>query len=504
MLLRITLERSHQNIIMSRNNIFDCFESNYKDAPNKTALIINDKSFSYQALYKDVKTLSCHLSKMGVIKGSNVVLFANNTIEFAVILLSCVYLGASITPLPLTLKGEGQLKALKYIKDPFIIGWFSVVDSILSSKLNLKNKCISLGRKIDNCYFYNDLMLEKKPLFEIDYDVSDDVNYIITMTSGSTGNPKPIVFTQATKLNRIFKATKDFYDLGDNEVVLVSTPLYHSLAQRSLLLPLLIGGTAVVLSKFNVKKWLDSVEKYQVSFLFAVSSQLESIANELEEDGYYQFNQLKTIVSSSALLKQNIKEKLLKVFNCDIHECYGASEVGVVSNFKMDKNSDKLGSVGKALPFVNIKIIDGEIVCKTNTIFKGYLKDNQTIDKGLDKEGYFHTGDLGYLDEDGYLYYQGRTKELIITGGINVYPSDIESVLNAIDGVQESAVIGVEDEHFGEVVCAIVQIDEKTCINDIKQVCLAKLIDYQQPRVYKIVDEFPRSALGKIMKKELQ
>ena len=85
-----------------------------------------------------------------------------------------------------------------------------------------------------------------------------------------------------------------------------------------------------------------------------------------------------------------------------------------------------------------------------------------------------------------------------------MYPSDIESVLNAIDGVQESAVIGVEDEHFGEVVCAIVQIDEKTCINDIKQVCLAKLIDYQQPRVYKIVDEFPRSALGKIMKKELQ
>ncbi len=485
---------------MLKNNVFDYFEQNYKRTPNKTALVLGDKHFSYQELYNEIKTVSYHLKNIGVKKGSNVVLFANNTIEFVVILLSCAYLGVIIIPLPLSLKSNNQINALKHIDEPFIVGWFSIVASIVSSNSSMKNKCVSLGRKVDNCYFYDDFIKEENIDFKVDYSVPIDADYIVTMTSGSTGSPKPIVFTHETKINRIFKATKNIYNLDCDDVVLVSTPLYHSLAQRSLLLPLLIGGTAVVLGKFNVKKWLEGVYYHKVSFLFSVSSQLESIANELEHENSFQFDSLKTIVSSSALLRKNIKEKLLTIFNCKIHECYGASEVGVVSDFIMDGNSNKLGSVGKALPFVDIKIKDGEITCRTETSFKGYLKKNQSIERGLDENGYFHTGDLGYLDGEGYLYYLGRKKELIITGGVNIYPSDIETILNDINGVRGSAVIGVEDSSLGQVICAVIEADKTISIGSIQRVCLMELTDYQQPKYYKVVEKLPRSGLGKIMK----
>jgi long-chain acyl-CoA synthetase len=481
-------------------NLFDIFETNVKKTPNKIAIILKDTKLTYKELYQNIKTLSYHFNKIGINKNTHVAIFENNSIEFVTILLSCAYLGSVLVPFPFTLKGKQQEKALQKSDCEYIIGWHSVIKQLNENSIYPPAKLISLGKKIENCFFYNDFSNKNFDFF-IDYEVPKETNYILTMTSGSTGDPKPIVFSQETKINRSILATKDIYNLNNDDIVLTSTPLYHSLAQRSVLLPLLIGGTSVLLSKFTPTSWLETIEKYKVTFLFAVSTQLELISNNFT-NGSYDLSSLKTIISSSAILKEPTKKALLEIFTCNVYECYGTSEVGVITNLLI---KEKLGSVGKALPFVKLKIVNGEIACKSLTEFKGYYKNKEATKNAYDKDGYFYTGDIGYLSDDGYLFYKDRLKDIIITGAINVYPKDIENVINEFKEVDECAVLGIEDKYFGEIIVAFMTQKENYTIDikAIKKSCLENLIDYQIPQRFEIIKEFPKSGLGKILKHKL-
>jgi long-chain acyl-CoA synthetase len=484
-------------------NLFDLFEQHVNETPEKTAIIHDNKHLTYQELYRDANTLSAHLHRKGVTKNTHIAIIANNSIEFVTIMLSCAYLGATIVPLPLTLKNERLVKALHRSDCDFAIGWHTTINYLAENNIFHNDKLIAMGKKAGNCDFYDDFF-HNHAAFSIRYNVPADTNYILTMTSGSTGDPKPIIFTQKTKINRSIIATKEIYDLNDKDTILVSTPLYHSLAQRSVLLPLLIGGTAILLTKFTAKNWLDAVEKHNVTFLFAVSTQLEAITRYIQENtNNLNLNSLNTIISSSALLKINIKENLLNTFHCNIYECYGTSEVGVVTHLKV---KEMMGSVGKPLPFVDLKIEKGEILCKTLTAFEGYYNNEEATQKAHDEEGYFRTGDLGTLDANGYLFYQGRTKDVIITGAINVYPKDIEDIINEFKEVEDCAVIGIENAHFGEIIVACMT-EKDNCsikISDIQKACLKNLTDYQMPQKFKIVKSLPKSGMGKILKNDLK
>jgi len=482
-------------------NLFDIFEKNVKNTPDKIAIISKDTELTYKELYQNVKTLSYHFNQIGIKKNTHIAIFENNSIEFVTILLSCAYLGSVIAPFPLTLKGKQQSKGLEKSDCEYIVGWHSVIKKLNEKHTYSSKSLVSLGKKIENCHFYDDFLNEKIDFF-IDNEVLKENDYILTMTSGSTGDPKPIIFSQETKINRSLLATRDIYDLNKNDIILTSTPLYHSLAQRSVLLPLLIGGTAVLLSKFTPKGWLETITKHKITFLFAVSTQLKLITNYFKENTY-DLSSLKTIVSSSAILKEPVKKELLNIFTCSIYECYGTSEVGVITNLLI---KEKLGSVGKALPFVKLKIVNGEIACKSLTEFKGYYKNNKATKNAYDKDGYFYTGDIGYLNEDGYLFYKDRLKDIIITGAINVYPKDIEDVINEFEEIGECAVVGVEDKYFGErIVVFMTQKENYTIdIKAIKRACLESLIDYQIPQRFEIIKEFPKSSLGKILKQKLK
>lgn len=489
-----------------QKNIFELFSSWVFKTPEKIALVYNDNHISYKNLYDDVLTLSFSLNKLGVTKGSHVAIFSNNTLEFATILLSLAQLGAVAIALPLTLKSKARLAALNNSDVDYVIGWYSVINQLSKDEKFTCKGFISLAKKVDNALFFDEIMQEKKE-FNTHYIVEISLPFILTLTSGSTGEPKPIILTQETKILRSILGTKEFYGLTEDDRILVSTPLYHSLAQRSLLLPLMIGATVVILPKFTPKGWIQSIVQEKISFLFAVSTQLDIL---LKEKGLrnYDFSSLKTIVSSSALLKNESKEQLLEIFDANIHECYGTSEIGVATNISLTCKDDKLGSVGKALPYVDIKLDHdtNEILCKSATVFSGYYKQQKKTKESFTDDGYFKTGDIGYLDQDGYLYYKGRINDVIITGGINVYPQDIESVLNSLESVKESAVIGIEDEYFGEIILAIIVAKQDTIIkiSDLRKLCLLNLTDYQQPQRYEIVKELPKTALGKVIKNKLK
>lgn len=499
---------------MHNKNIYQLVQAHTDTQPDKVACIYQQTQINYQQLINKVDSLAVGFTRFGIKQGHKVALFCPNNLEFTYCLLAAAKLGIALAPLPLTLKGQALLKALQVADCSYAIAWVSVANQLVKNDLLSSDKVISVGGDIDG-------VTDMASLMSIPAEHSDsfsaDINapFILTMTSGSTGQPKPIVFTQATKIVRAFDATAQYYQLDKSDVVMVSTPLYHSLAQRSLLMPLMLGASVVILPKFSVGAWLDAIEAQKVSFLFAVSSQLKALLPKLKQA---QLTSLKCVVSSSATLESEDKKLLLSVLNCRFHECYGASEMGVISDFDITQPNVPINSVGKPLPNLKIKICDserhalpigsvGEIACCSSTAFLGYYNLPEQTAQSYDSEGYFFTGDLGHLDENGYLYYVGRTKEVIKSGGINVYPSDIELVSNYLPWVEECAAFGIEDEKFGEVILLAYVSSNNAPSNAKAQLqmhLLKELTDYQQPRILFDMTALPKTEMGKIHKPSIK
>ena len=494
--------------------VYQLINQHKYSTPDKTAIYYQGQAVTYQALLDDVDAFANGLAAIGVERGSKIALFCGNNIEFATALLAAAKLGAALAPLPLTLKGQALATALSQIDCQFVIAWQHISQILLSRQLISPNNLVTIGVKTATEYGFNELLaVPEQSLFDYQAVTAND-DFIYTLTSGSTGQPKPIVFSQQTKINRAFKATIEHYQLTPKDVVLVATPMYHSLAQRSILMPLMLGATAVVLPKFSVAAWLAAVEQQKITFLFAVSSQLTALLPELDK---VKLNTLRVLVSSSATLPAEDKGQLLSKLDCQFHECYGASELGVVTDFDITQPNQVVTSVGKPLPFVDIKIVNnnrqalpygqvGEIACRSATLFKGYYKLPEKTQASMDTQGYFYTGDLGFIDAQGFLHFVGRSNEVIKSGGINVYPRDIELVMSQCQGIEECAALGMPDRQFGEVIYLIYTTASGQPIAEMSLIkhAISELTDYQLPRKYVYLAQLPKSSLGKILKPEIK
>jgi len=428
--------------------LYQQFKKHVYSHPNKTALIFNDKILSYQELDQKINTILLPKKPF-----THIAVLLENSIEFVLLLLAASKYTQTLIPFPIDGKVDYDKFDIEYIYDN-----------------NGLKQIHTYKQKQHNAY-------------------------IIVSTSGSTSDPKPILLTQEIKQKRISIA-KESYELNADDKILIPTPLHHSLAQRGILLALTIGATAILMQKFNKSHFLELLEKEKITFTFAVSNQLETISSDIEQ---YNLSSIKAIVSTSYAIKKEIKKKLLEFL--PIYECYGTSEIGCVTHLSPKDIITHSNSVGKILKGVEIKIQDHEILVKSPWAFDGYYKQDKITQKSHDNDGFFKTGDLGELI-DGYLYYRGRNKELIKSGGISIYPIDIEKVLTQVDGVEEVAVIGIDDTYFGEIVAAIIT-------GNVTKLALMKmankhLTSYQKPLFYDIVERLPKSALGKIQKFKLK
>ena len=484
-----------------KQNFYSLFKEQALKNSKKVALIIEGKTYTYGELLEKTDLLAEKLKTLSEGKRKHIATFLGNSPEMVLLLLATSKLGLTLVPLPSDLPQEFAEEILKTC---------DVEMAITQTEREFKG--------IET--------LKVSELWEVPAKVKDwnvkpdlDTPFIITTTSGSTGKPKPIVLTQRIKLKRAFKGAKEIFNLSEEDVYIVSTPLYHSLAQRFTLLPLITGATAVVMRKFNLQRWLSLVETHKVSFAVLVSSQLENIVSHLWEKGEnYNLRSLKKLISSSAPLLEKTRRRALelsKTFGWEIYETYGTSEIGFASVLNMTEETRKWDSVGKPLPYADIKILSpegkklppnqiGEIAVKTETIFAGYYKMPQKTKESFTSDGYFLTGDLGYLDGEGYLYFSGRKKEVIITGGINVFPQDVERVILTHPKVKECAVFGVENDYFGEVVCAFVVPKEPLTERELRNFLRGKLASYQMPIYIGFVEEIPKNHLGKVARRELK
>lgn len=491
------------------NQIIDLFFQKAEQNPKKCAIWCDDRLVTYGELALMVNSYSNFFKKNGIRYGDHIGFPMNNSIETVAIMLASAELGCALVPVNSTLPKDAIEKVFQLGNVKHLIARANFlkqynqwdIEKISGVKICIDKECVGC----------ESLLAAESVSVRQNVKRSGDELFIITMTSGSTGTPKPIALTQRNKLLRAQMHIKE-YKITDDDRILTATPLYHSLAERLVLIPLMLGGTCILLSRFTPNKWLECIERQKATFTIAVSAQLGQVAEVLSKLPDADLSSLRCVVSSSALLEPGIRTSLIQKLSCDFHEMYGASEISTATDINFKQAIEKQNSVGKPLEGVDIVIRRdngekclageiGEISCKTDLLCSGYYGMQSVFDRAC-TDGYFKTGDLGYLDGDGYLYYSGRKKEIIITGGINVYPTDIEGCIKNIEGVQECAAFSCPDEKLGEVV-GIAIVKKQQCMLDTRTIrvqCAVNLADYQQPHKIYFLDELPKNSMGKLVR----
>ncbi|WP_133511718.1 class I adenylate-forming enzyme family protein [Candidatus Thiosymbion oneisti] len=485
--------------------LYDLFRDQAQHFAQKTALISGDARYSYETLLRQADRWATYLFA-GQQKRPRIALLTEDPFHSISLSLAIARLDGACVPTNPQLLPE-QLLACWQATD---------VDRVIYEP--------AFERKIRACdrgdmeFLTTDEITGYEEEGDLDtvFPWSDQKDFLITLSSGSTGAPKPIMLSQEVKVARA-RQTWDLYQLTSDDVVLCASPYFHSLGQRLVYVPLLMGATLVHLSRFTPKKWLDLVEENRVSFVIGVSSHLYTLKDYLL-DGSGRIDSLKIIVTSSAPIDVDFKGRLFRTVGCRFHEIYGATEVAIATDLAPEYAGEKYATVGFPCKGVGVRILDdagnelsynaiGEIAVKTPLSFEGYY-GRSDLTRAAMKDGYFLTGDLGSLDEDGFLSYVSRKKDIIISGGINIYPGDIEKVLLGQPAIKEVAVIGVDDRLLGEVVVAVCVADREENVDNMERelrgVADRHLAPFQRPLKYFFVDNLPLTHSGKLSKQSLR
>jgi len=445
----------------------------------------------------------------------------NNSIETLEVMLGIVKAGACVVPISGLLTGA-QIAAL--IDDSDAVGLF-VSDSLrhlvedTSHQMPKVRPALRIGHDFSNSSFQRlTSWLEgastRNP--PVEYSMQDTFNIIYS--SGTTGTPKGIVQTHRARQHWSYSNSLEMR-FDDRSIALVTTSLYSNGSWFMVLPPLFVGATMVIMEKFSAGDWLQVVERERITHTFMVPTQLISVLACPALSGH-DLTSLRAVISAGSPLRDETKFQVLEKISPNLFELYGFSE-GFATIIKPEEVSRKLGSVGRPVIGFELRIIDeagretptgevGEIAGRGAGLMQGYHKraEETAAALWLDERGrtFFKSGDMGRLDSDGCLYIVDRKKDMILTGGFNVFPKDLEAVLGSHPDVEDVAVIGIPHEKWGETPLGLViaKLGSTPDAEEIRAYANAKLGKTQQIQRVELRDEFPRNALGKVLKRVLR
>jgi long-chain acyl-CoA synthetase len=469
-------------------NLYESFSATSQIHYKKIALVCEDGRFTYEELQIKTDLFASLLESIST--NSNCFRFGLltfNTVNDLAILFAAAKLNLEILVINPELN-RNQIEVL--LKEAGI--------SILIIRQEQSahyNDCVVLGN------LENSIILDT--LRKFNNIISQNKSYLITASSGSTGNPKPIVFSQETKYLRMLQS-RDIYNVSEEDVILNASGLYHSLGQRLTFLPLLNGCTLVMLSKFNQYKWIKSIEIENVTFTIAVSTHLHALSQYLLSDNVKK-TALAKLVSSSAAINFETKLSLYNNPKFQFYEQYGASEVATVSNCSARNFNEHNNTVGVLCDGVSVEIHNqsdkpsdsGEVKVKTPLAFLGYMKDGEL--QTFARDSFFRTSDEGSL-KGNYLFFHGRMNEVINRGGQKIYPQDLENHLLNNKNIYECKVIKANHPYFGEIPIAFIVPLPGICvtISEINSWALINIPRFQIPGDYFLIETLPRLGSGKI------
>ncbi len=481
--------------------------------PDKVAVICNTRSLTYSEVYSRAKSLASSLYELGLRQGDRIALYSQNALEIPEVSIGMNMLKLSSIPLNWHLKSEELNYILTDSECQSIIFQENLRQEVLNSGVNLKNKIV-IGKACEGEIPYDSLL--SKGNTDIDFARGDYPRTII-YTSGTTGKPKGAERRVATSF-MIFVTTSVYeFGLKHSDVHLTVCPLYHSAPIVFMVLQLVLGATNIIMPKFNVEEMLAIIEKYKVTSTFIVPyvviellSQPDSVIKK------YDLSSLKTVICAAAPLNPEHKMQFKKRFGNILYEFYGATETGINTILKPEDIDKKAQSVGKVLPYNRIKILDdkgnelpvntpGEIYIKNPFLMNGYYKRYADTKRSMYKK-YLTVGDVGKIDKDGFLYITDRKSDMVISGGVNIYPAEIENVLLNHPSVKYAAVIGIPDEKWGEKLKAFIVKRDGTNPSPEELVLYLRnhIASFKIPKDWEFVDSLPITPSGKILKRMLR
>jgi len=488
--------------------IYELFK-NTKVSDDHVAIKFKGTEYSYKDLDSIINKYASFFQSLGIVNGDKVALSFPNCPEYIFSFMGASKAGAIVVPLNMML----TLEEIAYIIMESGANTI-VVHPLIAQKID-KNQLSSL--KLKNIIVLDDYVIEKilgmgNPK---EIDIKDDDICTYLYTSGTTGKPKGAMLTHNNFYSDV-KAMDEVSDLGKYDNFLCVLPLFHSFSWTvNVLLAFYLGATVTIKENFMPKDTLDTLINEKITVFCGVPSMF-AILMRMAEKG--QFKALRLAISGGAPLAPEIQRGFEQKFNFPLVEGYGLSEAAPVAllNPLEPDAVRKPGSIGFPLPCLEAKIVDendnevavgevGELVLKGSNIMLGY--HNMPEDTAITlKNGWLHTGDLAKKDDEGYFYIVDRIKDMIILGGLNVYPREVEDALLEHPDILEAAVIGVGDPLKGEDVKAFVVLKEgaKADRKEIQKFLKNKLAAYKIPQIFEFVSELPKNAAGKIQKKLLK
>jgi len=515
--------------------------------PNHDALIISGK---VRYTYKDLKFMANKLAKgllnIGIKKGDHIAIWASNVPEWVITLFATAKIGCPIVPmnteyreneLQYVLK-QSDAKALILIDGYKELDYVRTIYNLIPSlqktgKENLHSNefpnlkyVINVGEKVySGMYNFNEILMmgeqyDDDIVYEIQNSLKPDEVIDIQYTSGTTDFPKGAMLTHYGLLNN-GDAIATRMKFTENDKLCITVPLFHCFGYTlSVMACLSKGATMVLVDHFNPVKVMEAIDKEKCTAFNGVPTMFITMLNHQDFDKF-DFSTLRTGIMAGSVCPKKVMEAVVDKMNMrEITSVYGLTEAspGITQTSVDDSLEDRVSTVGYVFPGVDIKIVDpktlkevpigseGEIMARGYNVMKGYYKMKEETEKAIEKDGWLHTGDIGKLDDRGYLKITGRLKDMIIRGGENISPTEIEECLYHHPGVKDVQIVGVPDEKYGEEIMAYIIPKEGYCIEaeDIREYARKKLARFKVPKYVKIIDEFPKTASGKIQKYRLR
>jgi long-chain acyl-CoA synthetase len=478
---------------------------------DKTAFKLDDVELNYSMLNEGSARVAGLLKSKGLEPGDRVGLMMPNVPYFPAIYFGILRAGGVVVPMNVLLKGR---EVAFYLDDPgakivFAWGDFGEAAETGASSAGAEVILVKPGD-------FEKLLAEQEP----DTDVSDrsgEDTAVILYTSGTTGKPKGAELTHDNLLRNSKGVSQKLGEMSEADVLLGALPLFHSFGQTCTMNSAVsVGATVTMLPRFDPDKALEIIDRDKVTIFQGVPTMYNAMLHSASCDSA-DCSSLRTCMSGGAAMPAELMRAFEEKFGCIILEGYGLSETSPVASFNHPDRERKPGSIGTPIEGVEMQVWDddgdevaqgevGEIVIRGHNIMKGYWNRDDANKEAITEDGWFRTGDMAKVDEDGYFFIVDRKKDLIIRGGYNVYPREIEEVLYEHPAIQEAAVVGVPHDELGEEVGAAVVLKQGESLEagELKSYVKEQVAAYKYPRRIWFVDELPKGPTGKILKREIE
>jgi long-chain acyl-CoA synthetase len=491
---------------------------------DRPALILGDDTLTYRTVHDAARRFATGLASLGLTRGRHVALLLPNVPRFTIAYYGAQYLGCPVVPLNVLLTAEEIAYHLEDSDAAALVVWEAMLPQAMTALARSDTPRQLIVAKADaadhgappEATSFSALVERSAPRLDTAPTMPDDTA-VILYTSGTTGRPKGAELTHANMfLNAV--CFRELLPVDERDIALCVLPLFHSFGQTCMQNGMLgAGGTVVLLPRFEPETAYRLLEKHRVTVFAGVPTMYFALLHHPAADRY-DLGALEYCISGGAPMPVEVMRAFDEKYGVNILEGYGLSETAPIASFNTLDRPKKPGSVGRPVSGCELRLVDaegrvidaarqaGEIEIKGHNVMKGYWKRPEATAAAV-RDGWFASGDIGERDEDGYYYVVDRKKDMIIRGGYNVYPREVEEVLYAHPAVAEAAVVGIRDAEHGEEVKAVIALragHEATTAEALIGYCKGRLAAYKYPRIVEFRAALPKGSTGKILKRELR